>query len=120
MATKNVESVSGLVEQINPKQTGLKVAGEWLNVSQYHPLAELPTPGQRVDLQIERTDRGARGSTLSRSWTTARCIRCRNVASAAAGRSRTRATSDAWLCSKPQPRLAPAGPNEVGRRAEGC
>jgi hypothetical protein len=31
MATKNLETVSGLVEQINAKQTGIKVAGEWLN-----------------------------------------------------------------------------------------
>jgi hypothetical protein len=59
MATKNLETVSGLVEQINAKRTGIKVAGEWLNVSQYHALAELPTPGQRVDVQVEKTDRGA-------------------------------------------------------------
>src|SRR6266851_88191 len=59
MATKQLETVSGLVEQINAKQTGIKVAGEWLNISQYHPLAELPKPGQRVNVQVERTDRGA-------------------------------------------------------------
>jgi hypothetical protein len=59
MATKNLETVSGLVEQINAKRTGVKVAGEWLNISQYHPLAELPTPGQRVDVQVEKTERGA-------------------------------------------------------------
>jgi len=29
-----------------------------LNVSQYRPLAELPKVGQRVDIQVERTDRG--------------------------------------------------------------
>jgi hypothetical protein len=59
MATKNLETVSGLVEQINAKRTGIKVAGEWLNISQYHALAELPTPGQHVDVQVEKTDRGA-------------------------------------------------------------
>jgi len=58
MATKNLETVSGLVEQVNAKQTGIKVAGEWLNISQYHPLTELPKPGQRVDVQVERTDHG--------------------------------------------------------------
>src|ERR1700687_4053198 len=59
MATKQIETVSGLVEQINSKGNGIKVAGEWLNVSMYHPLAELPKPGQRVNVQVERTDRGA-------------------------------------------------------------
>src|SRR4029077_19539998 len=59
MATKILETVSGLVEQINARQTGVKVAGQWLNISQYHPLADLPTPGQRVDVQVEKTDRGA-------------------------------------------------------------
>ena len=33
--------------------------GEWLNVSQYHPIATMPTPGELVECQIERTDRGA-------------------------------------------------------------
>jgi hypothetical protein len=28
-----VEIVTGLVEQINAKQTGIKVNGEWLNIS---------------------------------------------------------------------------------------
>jgi len=58
MATKQLETVSGLVEQINAKQTGIKVGGQWLNISTYHPLAELPQPGQRVDVQVEKTDRG--------------------------------------------------------------
>jgi hypothetical protein len=58
MATQNLEAVSGLVEQINAKGTGIKVAGEWLNVSAYHAIAELPELGQRVDVQVERTDRG--------------------------------------------------------------
>jgi hypothetical protein len=59
MSTKNLETVSGTVEQINAKQTGIKVAGEWLNISQYHPLAELPRVGQRVQVDVERSDRGA-------------------------------------------------------------
>jgi hypothetical protein len=59
MATKNLETVSGLVEQINANRTGVKVGGQWLNISQYHALAELPTPGQRVDVQVEKTERGA-------------------------------------------------------------
>ena len=59
MTTPTLETVSGLVEQINAKQTGIKVAGQWLNISQYHPLAELPQAGQRVDVQVERGDRGA-------------------------------------------------------------
>jgi hypothetical protein len=54
-----LDTVSGLVEQINAKRTGIKVAGEWLNISAYHPLSEIPTPGQRVDVQVEKTDRGA-------------------------------------------------------------
>lgn len=58
MATKVLETVSGLVEQVNSKQTGVKVAGQWLNISQYHPL-ELPQAGQRVDVQVEKTERGA-------------------------------------------------------------
>jgi len=42
MATKDVETVTDLVEQVNAKQTGIKVAGQWLTVSQYHALAQLP------------------------------------------------------------------------------
>ena len=56
--SSQTEQIVGLVEQINARQTGVKVSGEWLNLSQYHPLAELPKPGQRVEVQIERTDRG--------------------------------------------------------------
>ena len=58
MATKNIETVSGLVEQVNQNRTGIKVGGQWLNISQYHALAEIPTPGQRVDVQVEKTERG--------------------------------------------------------------
>jgi hypothetical protein len=48
MATKNIETATGLVEQINANRTGIKVGGQWLNISQYRPIPELPTPGQRV------------------------------------------------------------------------
>ena len=55
---KQLETVSGLVEQVNARGTGIKVAGQWLNASQFHAVT-LPQAGQRVDVQIERTDRGA-------------------------------------------------------------
>lgn len=60
MSTKQLEYVSGAVVQINSKKTGLKVQGldEWLNISQYHPVAPLPTVGELVEVQYERTDRG--------------------------------------------------------------
>jgi hypothetical protein len=58
MTTPTLETVSGIVEQINAKQTGIKVAGGWLKISQWRPLTELPNPGQRVNVQVERTDRG--------------------------------------------------------------
>ena len=58
MATKQLETISGAVEQVNTKGTGIKVLGEWLNTSQYHPIATMPTAGQLVEVQIERTDRG--------------------------------------------------------------
>jgi len=58
MTTKNLETVSGLVELINAKQTGIKVAGQWLNISAYHAVADLPKLDQRVDVQVEKTDRG--------------------------------------------------------------
>ena len=59
MATKQLETLSGPVEQVNAKQTGIKLLGEWLNVSQYHPIVPMPTPGELVQVQIERTDKGA-------------------------------------------------------------
>jgi hypothetical protein len=52
------ETVSGLVELVNARRTGIRVAGQWLNVSHWHPLAELPRPGQRVDVQVQHSDRG--------------------------------------------------------------
>jgi hypothetical protein len=56
---KQLETLSGAVEQINAKGTGIKVLGEWLNVSQFHPVATMPTPGELVECQVERTDRSA-------------------------------------------------------------
>jgi hypothetical protein len=32
--------------------------GEWLNVSQYHPISPMPTPGELVEVQVEQSDRG--------------------------------------------------------------
>ena len=58
MSTKQLETVTGLVERINEKGTGMKVGGEWCTVSMYHVLTEMPKVGQRVNLQVERTDRG--------------------------------------------------------------
>lgn len=58
MATKQLESVGGAVEQVNAKGTGIRVLGEWLNISQYHPIAVMPTPGELVEVQVERTDKG--------------------------------------------------------------
>jgi hypothetical protein len=59
VAAKNLETVSGTVEQINAKQTGVKVNRQWLNISQYHPIAVLPQAGQRVQVEVEVSDRGA-------------------------------------------------------------
>jgi hypothetical protein len=61
---KAVDYVRGTCEQINAKGTGIKVLGEWLNVSQYHPIS-MPTPGEIVDVQVERSERGAWIKTLS-------------------------------------------------------
>ncbi|HEY2200353.1 MAG TPA: hypothetical protein VGH56_00585 [Solirubrobacteraceae bacterium] len=55
---KNLVTISGAVEQINAKGTGIKVLGEWLNISQYHPIAPMPTAGELVEVQVETTDRG--------------------------------------------------------------
>jgi hypothetical protein len=66
MATnKPVETISGVVEQISAKRTGIRIAGEWLNLSQYHPIDLMPQPGQRVEVQIDRSDRGAWINSLS-------------------------------------------------------
>jgi len=56
---KQLERISGAVEHVNAKQTGIKVLGEWLNVSQYHPISPMPVAGHLVDVQVQRTDRGA-------------------------------------------------------------
>src|SRR5690349_18844431 len=59
MVVSNLEPVAGLVERVNPRGIKLLGAPDWLNISQYHPLAQLPIAGQRVDAQVQRTDRGA-------------------------------------------------------------
>jgi hypothetical protein len=58
MSAKQLVSLSGAVEQVNAKGTGIKLLGEWLNVSQYHPITPMPTPGELVEIQVETTDRG--------------------------------------------------------------
>jgi hypothetical protein len=59
MAAKVLETVTGLVERINDKGTGIRIGTEWRNASQYvTPPLEMPKLGQRVNLQVERTDRG--------------------------------------------------------------
>ena len=64
---KQLESVSGAVRQVNSKGTGVKVNGldEWLNISQFHPVTTVPTVGELVDVQFERTDKGAWIQSLS-------------------------------------------------------
>jgi len=59
MAAKQLVTLSGAVELVNSKGTGIKVLGEWLNLSQFHPVAIMPTPGELLECQVERTDRGA-------------------------------------------------------------
>jgi hypothetical protein len=59
MAGKQLATISGPVEQVNAKSTGIKLLGEWLNISQYHPINPMPTPGELVEVQIEQSERGA-------------------------------------------------------------
>jgi hypothetical protein len=44
------EQVEGIVEATNAK--GLKIAGQWVNVSQFHPV-ELPATGDHVRLSVD-------------------------------------------------------------------
>lgn len=56
---KQLETITGLVERLNEKGTGIKIGGEWANASKYvNPPLEMPKVGQPVNLQVERTDRG--------------------------------------------------------------
>jgi hypothetical protein len=64
MASKQLVTLSGAVEQVNAKGNGIKLLGEWLNISQYHPINPMPTPGELVEVQVEQTDRGAWISSL--------------------------------------------------------
>jgi hypothetical protein len=61
MSTKQLITLSGAVTSVNAKKNGIKVVGsdDWLNVSQYHPVTPMPTPGELVEVQVEQTDRGA-------------------------------------------------------------
>ena len=59
MAAEQLVTLSGAVEQVNARGTGIKVLGEWLNVSQYHPINPMPTPGELVECVVEQTaDKG--------------------------------------------------------------
>jgi hypothetical protein len=57
MASKQLVTLSGAVEQVNTR--GIKLLGEWLNVSQYHPINPMPTPGELFEVVVETTDRGS-------------------------------------------------------------
>jgi hypothetical protein len=46
-----VDQVEGVVE--SPNERGIKVAGEWRNVSRFHPI-DLPERGARVRLGLDR------------------------------------------------------------------
>jgi len=56
MSSKQLVTISGAVEQVNGK--GIKVVGDWLNISQFHPIYPMPTAGELVEVQAEQTDRG--------------------------------------------------------------
>jgi len=62
--SKQLETISGAVEQINSKGTGIKVLGEWLNVSQYHTITPMPVSGQVVGAHVELTDKGPWSNSL--------------------------------------------------------
>src|SRR5712691_6343789 len=57
---KQLERISGAVDQVNAKQTGIKVLGEWLNVSQYHPISLCPSPASSSTSRSSAPSRGAR------------------------------------------------------------
>jgi hypothetical protein len=45
------ESVEGVVEATNAK--GLKIAGQWVNVSQFRPIEKMPETGALVRLEVD-------------------------------------------------------------------
>ena len=51
---QELETISGSVEQVNSKGTGIKVLGERLNVSQFHPIIPMPTAGELVEARFPR------------------------------------------------------------------
>src|SRR5436309_14801479 len=59
MPSSTPETVTGVVEQVASAGTGIRIAGEWLNYSRNHPEVPRPIRGQRVSVQVERSDRGA-------------------------------------------------------------
>jgi hypothetical protein len=48
--TNGTDQVEGLVEAVNDR--GIRVAGEWRNVSRFHPV-DLPDRGARVRLELD-------------------------------------------------------------------
>jgi len=44
------DQVEGIIEQVNDR--GIRVAGDWRNVSKFHPL-DLPGQGARVRLELD-------------------------------------------------------------------
>jgi hypothetical protein len=59
MPSSNLEAVTGVVEQVASAGTGIRVGGEWLNYSRNHPDVPRPVRGQRVSVQVDRSERGA-------------------------------------------------------------
>src|SRR5436309_7516621 len=59
MPSSTPETVTGVVEQVASAGTGIRIAGEWLNYSRNHPDVPRPIRGQRVSVQVERSDRGS-------------------------------------------------------------
>jgi bacterioferritin-associated ferredoxin len=55
---KQLERITGVVERVSDKDTGIKVSGALCNVSMYDTPTQMPKVGQRVNLTVDRTDRG--------------------------------------------------------------
>jgi hypothetical protein len=74
MSSRQLVTISGAVAQVNSK--GVKVRGEWLNVSQYHPITPMPCAGGLVEVQVEQMT-VASGSIHRRSlaaWYPPQCL----------------------------------------------
>jgi hypothetical protein len=59
VASKQIVHLSGTVEQVNARGTGIRLLGEWLYVSQYHPISPMPTAGELIEVDVETTDKGS-------------------------------------------------------------